>query len=191
MPALTSSRRIGFIAAVLLAATITPAAALAAAAIGHASVTILPSAAAVRETAPIELDSVGNRISTRPGIITLTGAPNLAVAISITGNDTTSPTGEPLQLAAFTHNGGREPTLNGNGQLTLAIATTVKKGAAPPHGAYSGKATPSSSTTEHTEGNRLPAPCRQDTRPRSGRSAVVPLVIFGGKAERLLLAAAA
>src|SRR6185312_6662653 len=187
MPALTSSRRIGFIAAVLLAATITPAAALAATAIGHASVTILPSAAAVRETAPIELDSVGNRISTRPGIITLTGAPNLAVAISITGNDTTSPTGEPLQLAAFTHNGGREPTLNGNGQLTLAIATTVKKGAAPPHGA----ATPSSSTTEHTEGNRLPAPCRQDTRPRSGRSAVVPLVIFGGKAERLLLAAAA
>ena len=91
MPALTSSRRIGFIAAVLLAATITPAAALAAAAIGHASVTILPSAAAVRETAPIELDSVGNRISTRPGIITLTAAPNLAVAISITGNDTTSP----------------------------------------------------------------------------------------------------
>jgi len=31
--------------------------------------------------------------------------------------------------------------LNGNGQLTLAIATTVKKGAAPPHGAYSGSYT--------------------------------------------------
>jgi hypothetical protein len=141
MRALTSSRRIAFIAAVLLATTITPTAALAATAIGHASVTILPATAAVSETSPIELDSVGNRISTRPGIVTLTGAPNLAVAISITGNDTVSPSGQPLQLAAFTHNGGREPTLDGNGQLTLAIATTVKKGAAQPHGAYSGSYT--------------------------------------------------
>jgi hypothetical protein len=141
MPALTYSRRIAFIAAILLVATITPTAALAATAIGHASVTILPATAAVSETSPIELDSVGNRISTRPGIVTLTGAPNLAVAISITGNDTVSASGQPLQLAAFTHNGGRAPTLNGNGQLTLAIATTVKKGAAQPHGAYAGSYT--------------------------------------------------
>jgi hypothetical protein len=111
MPALTSSRRIAFIAAALLAANITPTAALAATAIGHASVTILPTTAAVSETTPIELDSVGNRISTRPGIVTLT------------------------------HDGGRAPTLNGNGQLTLAIATTVKKGAAQPQGAYSGSYT--------------------------------------------------
>lgn len=141
MPAHTSSRRIAFIAAVLLAADMAPTAALAATAIGHASVTILPASAAVSETSPIELDSVGNRISTRPGIVTLTGAPNLAVAISITGNDTVSPGGQPLQLAAFTHNGGRVATLNGNGQLTLAIATTVKKGAPQPHGAYSGSYT--------------------------------------------------
>jgi hypothetical protein len=140
MPALTFSRRIAF-AALLLVANIIPTAALAATAIGHVSVTILPATAAVSETTPIELDSVGNRISTRPGIVTLTGAPNLAVAISITGNDTVSPSGQPLQLAAFTHNGGREPTLDGNGQLTLAIATTVKKGAAQPHGAYSGSYT--------------------------------------------------
>ncbi|HJT05874.1 MAG TPA: DUF4402 domain-containing protein [Stellaceae bacterium] len=140
MPALTSSRRIAF-AAVLLAANIIPTAALAAAAIGHVSVTILPATAAVSETSPIELDSVGNRISTRPGIVTLTGAPNLPVAISITGNDTVNPNGQPLQLAAFTHNGGREPVLNGNGELTLAIATTVKKGAVEPHGAYSGSYT--------------------------------------------------
>ena len=141
MPALTFGRRIAFIAAVLLAANITPSAALAATAIGHASVTILPTTAAVSETTPIELDSVGNRISTRPGIVTLTGAPNLAVAISITGNDTVSPSGQSLQLAAFTHDGGRAPTLNGNGQLRLAIATTVKKGAAQPQGAYSGSYT--------------------------------------------------
>lgn len=141
MPALASSRRIAFIAALLLAATIIPSAALAAAAIGHASVTILPATAAVSETAPIELDSVGNRIWTRPGIVTLTGEPNLAVAISITGNDTVSPDGHPLRLATFTHNGGRSPTLNGNGQLTLAIATAVKKGEPQPHGAYSGSYT--------------------------------------------------
>ena len=140
MPARTSGRRIAFIATLLLATT-APTAALAATALGHASVTILPATAAVSETSPIELDSVGNRISTRPGIVTLTGAPNLAVAISITANDTVSPSGQPLQLAAFTHTGGREPTLNGNGQLTLAIATTVRKGATQPRGAYSGSYT--------------------------------------------------
>lgn len=141
MPAPTSIRRIAVIAAALLSATITPTAAHAATAIGHASVTILPTIAAVSETAPIELDSVGNRISTHPGIVTLTGAPNLAVAISITGNDAVSASGQPLQLAAYTHNAGHEPTLNGNGQLTLAIATTVKKGAPQPQGAYSGSYT--------------------------------------------------
>lgn len=141
MPALTSARRMGFLATTLLTANIAPTAALAATAIGHASVTILPATAAISETSPIELDSVRNGISTRPGIVTLTGAPDLAIAISISGNDTVSPSGHPLQLGAFTHNGGREPTLNGNGQLTLAIATTVKKGAAQPHGAYSGSYT--------------------------------------------------
>ena len=137
MPALTSSRRIAFTAAVLLAVSVTPTPALAATAVGHASVTILPATAAVSETMPIELDSVGNHISTRPGIVTLTGAPNLAVAISITGNDTLGPRGQPLPLAAFTHNAGREPTLNGKGELTLAISTTMKNGAAQAPGAYS------------------------------------------------------
>ncbi|HKW54376.1 MAG TPA: DUF4402 domain-containing protein [Stellaceae bacterium] len=141
MPALAFSRRIAFIAATVLAANTVPAAALAATATGHVSVTILPATAAVSETTPIELDSVGNRIVTRPGIVTLTGAPNLAVAISITANDTVSGSGQALQLAAFTHNGGRAPTLNGNGKLTLAIATTVKQGAAQPQGAYSGSYT--------------------------------------------------
>jgi hypothetical protein len=138
MPALTFSRRIAFIAATVMAAIIAPATALAATAIGHVSVTILPATAAVSETTPIELGRVGNRISTRPGIVTVAGAPNLAVAISITAGDAVSGTGPALQLAAFTHNGGRAPTLNGDGNLTLAITTTVKKGASEPHGAYSG-----------------------------------------------------
>jgi hypothetical protein len=137
MPTLSFSRRIALVLAALVAANAAPAAALAATAIGHASVTIL-AAAAVTEATPIELDSVGNRISTRPGIVTLTGAPNLAVAISITANDAVSGPGPALQLTAFTHNGGRVPTLSRDGSLTLAIATTVKKGASEPQGAYSG-----------------------------------------------------
>jgi hypothetical protein len=75
-------------AAVLMAAFVSNAAP-AATAIGHASVTILP-AVTIIETTAIELDSVGNRISTHPGIVTLTGAPNLAVAISVTANDAVS-----------------------------------------------------------------------------------------------------
>jgi len=138
MPALTFSRLIPLALATLMAAHVAPAAALAATAIGHASVIILP-AAAVIETTPIELDSVGNRISTHPGIVTLTGAPNLAVAISVTANDAAvSSLGPALQLAAFTHNGGRAPMLGSDGSLTLAIETTVKTGALRPRGAYSG-----------------------------------------------------
>src|SRR6266446_380194 len=123
-------------AAVLMAAFVSNAAP-AATAIGHASVTIRP-AGTIIETTAIELDSVGNRISTPPGIVTLTGAPNLAVAISVTANDPVSGPGPALQLAAFTHNGGRAPTLSSDGSLTLAIETTVKAGASRPQGAYSG-----------------------------------------------------
>jgi Domain of unknown function (DUF4402) len=136
MPALTFSRRIALVLAAVMTADIAPAA-LAATAIGHASVTILP-AAAVIETTPIELDGVGNRISTHPGIVTLTGAPNLAVTISITAKDRVSGLGPALQLAALTHNGGRASTLSNDGSLVLAIETTVKTGASRPHGAYSG-----------------------------------------------------
>lgn len=137
MSALTFSRRIAFLLAMLVAAHIAPATAFAATAIGHASVTIL-AAAAVVETTPIEVDSVGNRLSTRPGIVTLTGAPNLAVAISVTANDAVSGPGPALHLAAFTQNGDRVPALSRDGSLTLAVGTTLKAGAAKPQGAYSG-----------------------------------------------------
>src|SRR5258708_27810670 len=111
MPALSFSRLIVLVPAAVMAANIAPAAPLAATAIGHASVTILP-AAAVIETTPLELDRVGNPISTHPGIVTLTGPPNLAVAISITANDAASGRGPALHLAAFPHNVGRPPTLS-------------------------------------------------------------------------------
>jgi len=138
MPELRVSRRVAVIATILMAANIAPVAARAATAIGHASVTILPAVAAVSETTPIEVDGVGNRLSIRPGIVILTGAPNIAIAISITANDDFSGTGPALRLAPFTHNGGRTPVLNRDGSLSLAIATTVKKGTSQPQGAYSG-----------------------------------------------------
>jgi hypothetical protein len=136
MPARSYIRRIAIILAALAAADIASPA-IAATATGHASVTILP-AAAVIETNPIELDSVGNRISSLSGTVTLTGAPNVAVAISISANNTLSGRGPALQLASFTHNGGQAPALGSNGSLTLAIETSVKTGAARPYGAYSG-----------------------------------------------------
>lgn len=137
MSKLAYIRRTAVVLAALAPLAAANTAALAATAMGHASVTILP-AAAVIETNPIELGGVGNRISTRSGIVTLTGAPNLAVAISITANDAVTGRGPALQLASFTHNGGRAPTLGSDGRLTLAVETAVKTGAPRPRGAYSG-----------------------------------------------------
>ena len=121
-------------AATVLAVVWVSKAALAATAIGHVSVTILP-AAAVIETTPIELDATGNHLAT-PGVVTLTGAPNEAITISVSANDPVTGPGPALQLGRFTHNAGRAPMLSSDG--TLTIETTVKMGASRPHGAYSG-----------------------------------------------------
>jgi Domain of unknown function (DUF4402) len=113
-------------------------AALGATAIGHVSVTILPTAAAVTETAPIELDATGRHLATRPGVVTLTGAPNEAITISVSASEPVTGPGPALQLGRFTHNAGRAPMLSSDGSLTLAVPTTVQPGASQPHGAYAG-----------------------------------------------------
>ncbi len=123
--------------AIALALALLSNAALGATAIGHVSVTILP-AAAVMETMPIELDATGPHMATRPGVVTLTGAPNEAITISVSANDPVTGPGPALQLGRFTHNAGRAPMLSSDGSLTLAVATTVKPGASQPHGAYAG-----------------------------------------------------
>jgi Domain of unknown function (DUF4402) len=124
--------------AVALALALLSNAAIGATAVGHVSVTILPAAAAVVETMPIELDVTGRRLATRPGVVTLTGAPNEAITISVSANDPVTGPGPALQLGRFTHNAGRAPTLSSDGSLTLAVATTVQPGASQPHGAYAG-----------------------------------------------------
>jgi len=124
--------------AVTLALALLSNTALGATAIGHVSVTILPAAAAVMETTPIELDATGRHMVTRPGVVTLTGAPNEAITISVSANDPVTGAGPALQLGRFTHNAGRTPMLSSDGSLTLAVATTVKTGASQPHGAYAG-----------------------------------------------------
>ena len=123
--------------AVTLALALLSNTALGATAIGHVSVTILPSAA-VMETMPIELEATGRHMATRPGVVTLTGAPNEAITISVSANDPVTGAGPALQLGRFTHNAGRTPMLSSDGSLTLAVATTVKTGASQPHGAYAG-----------------------------------------------------
>src|SRR3984893_12955916 len=108
MPTLTFSRRIALVLATLAATNVAPA--TAATAIGHASVTILATAAVI-ETTPLEMDSVGNRISTRPGTVTLAGAPKMYFILSVSANESGSGRGPALHPAAFTHDGGRAPTL--------------------------------------------------------------------------------
>ena len=133
----TNSRPKAAGTAVTLALALLSNAALGATAIGHVSVTILPSAA-VMETMPIELEATGRHMATRPGVVTLTGAPNEAITISVSANDPVTGAGPALQLGRFTHNAGRTPMLSSDGSLTLAVATTVKTGASQPHGAYAG-----------------------------------------------------
>jgi|SRR5713101_5983070 len=130
--------------AIALAAVLLSNAAFGATAVGHVSVTILP-AAAVMETTPIELATEGvtkaGRIAAHPGVVTLTGAPNEAVSISVSANDSVTGPGPALELGGFTHNAGRTPMLSSAGGLTLAVGTTVAMGASQPHGAYAGSYT--------------------------------------------------
>src|SRR6266851_5947263 len=137
MDAMTKQMKAAGLSAIAVAAVLLSNTALGATAIGHVSVTILPSAA-VMETMPIELEATGRHMATRPGVVTLIGAPNEAVTISVSANDPVTGAGPALQLGRFTHNAGRTPMLSSDGSLTLAVATTVKTGASQPHGAYAG-----------------------------------------------------
>ena len=147
----------------LLGATTTlllPAAALAATAIGHASVTIV-AALALSETAPMDFGTVGvtkaggNVVlspngtrsgpatysfdgSSRPGQFTVAGTPNAAIAISFSAGDAVTGPGPAMALGSLTHNAGRAPALNSAGTLSLAVGATVTVGAAQPYGSYAG-----------------------------------------------------
>src|SRR5260370_40227153 len=138
MDAMTKQMKAAGLSAIAMAAVLLSNAAFGATAIGHVSVTILPAAAAVMETMPIELDATGRRLATRPGVVTLTGAPNEAITISVSANDPVTGPCPALQLGRFTHNAGRAPMLSSDGSLTLPVATTGKPGASQPHGAYAG-----------------------------------------------------
>jgi hypothetical protein len=124
--------------AIALAAVLVSKVALAATAIGHVSVTILPSVAAVSETAPIEMDGAGNRIAAHAGIVTLTGAPNSAVSISVALNDTIVGSGPALQFGRFAANVARAPVLSSNGSLSFSVGAMMKPSAVKPHGTYAG-----------------------------------------------------
>jgi hypothetical protein len=123
---------------VALGLTLLSKAALAATAIGHVSVTILPTSAAVMETAPIELETVGHHLTSRPGVVTVTGQPDMAVSISVAVNDPVTGSGPALQLGNFTNNAGRTPVLRSDGTLAFSVATTVKEGSSRAHGVYVG-----------------------------------------------------
>jgi spore coat protein U-like protein len=142
------------------AALLLPAAALAATATGHASVTIV-AAIAVSEIAPMDFGTVGVTKAggsvvlsptgtrsgpatysfdgaSRPGQFTVAGTPNAAVAISFSSGDAVNGPGPAMALGSFTHNAGRAPALNSAGSLSLAVGATVTVGAQQPYGSYAG-----------------------------------------------------
>jgi hypothetical protein len=151
--------------AVLLVGAVTALAVpgIAAAATGHVSVNII-SAVAIVETSPMDFGTVGvtktgGRIvlspsgtiagpasysfagPSKPGIFTVTGTPNAAVAISFSSGDIVTGPGPAMLIGSFTHNAGRAPTFSGAGSLDLAVGATVTIGAGQPAGSYSGSYT--------------------------------------------------
>jgi hypothetical protein len=130
--------KVGSSGALALTAALLSKAALAATAVGHVSVTILPSVAAVSETAPIELGGAGHGVAGHPGIVTLTGAPNSAVSISAALDNIVSGPGPAPQFARLASDIGRAPVLGGDGRLTFSVGTQMTRGQVPPQGAYVG-----------------------------------------------------
>ena len=156
-------KRAGAIGAVL-ALALPFRAALGAAAVGHASVIILPTPGSVAESAPIKLalgrvTTAGGAVMlspsgavtgpagrslmgpSRPGAFAIVGPPNSAVVISFSTRDKVTGPGPAMPLGAFTHNAGPSPTLNGAGSLTLGVGASVTVGAFQPYGAYTGSYT--------------------------------------------------
>jgi Domain of unknown function (DUF4402) len=133
--------------AIALAAVLMSNAAFGATALGHVSVTILPTTAGVMESSPIELAGLsvtkagGPAHSTGHGVVTVTGAPNEAITISVSSSDPITGPGPAMSLGSFTHNAGKSPALSGAGSLTFAVGTTVAMGASQPSGAYAGSYT--------------------------------------------------
>src|SRR5260370_28782816 len=105
MDAMTKQMKAAGLSAIAVAAVLLSNTALGATAIGHVSVTILPSAA-VMETMPIELDATGRHLATRPRVVTLTGAPNEPITISVSATGPVTAPGPDLQLGPFPHNAG-------------------------------------------------------------------------------------
>lgn len=131
-------------AAIAIATALASNAALGATAIGQVSVTILPATAGVMESSPIELAALsvtkagGPAHSTGRGVVTVTGAPNEAITISIGSSDAVAGPGPAMSIRASARNAGSSPVLNGAGSLTMAVQTTLTMGAAQPSGVYAG-----------------------------------------------------
>ena len=135
-------------AAVVLASALLSHAALGATAIGHASVTILPTPAAVAEVTPMHFDGTGvtksggrtmlSATGSKAGIVTIRGEPNTAVTISFASGDAASGSGAAMSVGSFSHNAGKSPAMDSAGRLTLAVGATMTMAASQSHGHYAG-----------------------------------------------------
>jgi hypothetical protein len=144
--------------AFLAMAPSTPA--LAASAVGHVSVTILPVAAAVGGSAmsfgSVGVASVPGRVVLSPagrpsgptaysfrgspaaGNVTLTGAPGTAVSISVSGGDVAQGPGAPMPFKVVAAAPGAISVLDRTGMLRLALGATLSVGRSQAPGDYRG-----------------------------------------------------
>jgi spore coat protein U-like protein len=145
-------------AAVLLAAA--PAPAPAASAVGHVSVTILPTAGGVGGSAmsfgTVDAASAAGQValspagtasgpaaysfggSPAPARVTLTGAPGTAVTVSVSAGDVARGPGAPMPFRVVAAASGAVSALDRAGMLHLALGATLSVGRAQGPGAYHG-----------------------------------------------------
>jgi spore coat protein U-like protein len=156
---LSLSHGAAFAAVLLLAAAAVPAA-VAASAVGHVSVTILPAAAGVgggamsfgtagSAAAPVRValgpsgpagGSAGYSLGglRAAGSVTLTGVPGTPVTLSLSAGDLARGPGTPMQFRVVAASAGSLSAIEGSGTLRLALGAALSVGRQQRPGAYHG-----------------------------------------------------
>jgi len=126
--------------AVLSAAAASPPA-VAASAVGHVSVTILPAAAGVGGGG-MSFGAAGSATgpSSSAGV-TVTGAPGTPVTFTVSAGNAAHGPGRPILFQVIATSPGTLPTIDRSGVLRLALGATLAIGRQQAPGAYRGQCT--------------------------------------------------
>ena len=129
-------RRVAVAGAASLAVAAAPAA-LAASAVGHVSVTILPAAAGVGGGI-MSLGTAGSVSGPASGGMTVTGAPGTPVTLSVSASNVARGPGMPIPFRVAATSPGAWSTIDRSGVLRLALGATLSVGRQQAPGAYRG-----------------------------------------------------